>query len=186
MTFFNKKEDVIDIKLTQFGKALLARGFFKPVYYRFFDDDILYNVEAAGLNESQNDSEERILKSTPKMKTQHLTYGVETKFDIETEKINSGKSKTFKKIVRTSDPSIEERILLYPWHEYTIESPSAPAFDVRSHGVDFEEGVTFLKLQDSGLLKNVPQINVEPKYYIKDDRNVILDPNLLEEQTHID
>jgi len=36
MAFKNKKQDVIELKLTQFGKGSLARGTFQPVYYRFF------------------------------------------------------------------------------------------------------------------------------------------------------
>ena len=43
MSFFNKKEDVIDLQLTQYGKYLLSQGKLKPVYYAFFDDDILYD-----------------------------------------------------------------------------------------------------------------------------------------------
>ena len=54
MSFFDKKQDVLDVKLTQFGKNLLARGAFKPVYYRFFDDDVLYNADAADIEETQN------------------------------------------------------------------------------------------------------------------------------------
>ena len=41
MTFFNRKEDVLDIQMTQYGKYLLSKGVFRPVYYAFFDDDIL-------------------------------------------------------------------------------------------------------------------------------------------------
>ena len=39
MLFLDKKEEVLDIKLTQFGKYKLSIGEFKPVYYAFFDDD---------------------------------------------------------------------------------------------------------------------------------------------------
>ena len=36
MSFFNKKEDVLEIELTQFGKKqLLSEGNFKPQYYAF-------------------------------------------------------------------------------------------------------------------------------------------------------
>ena len=45
MEFFNKKEEVIDLQLTQFGRHILSKGKFKPVYYSFHDDNILYNVE---------------------------------------------------------------------------------------------------------------------------------------------
>ena len=87
MTFFNKNQDVIDIKLTQFGKNLLARGFFKPEYYRFFDDDILYNSNCAGFSEEQNKTEERILQS-PRIRTQHTSVSVEGLFDQSENMMN--------------------------------------------------------------------------------------------------
>ena len=83
MAFFNKKEEVIDIKITQFGKDLLSRGAFKPVFYQFFDDDIIYNSAFAGFTEHQNDTESRILENTPKLKTQALTTSVERQFKID-------------------------------------------------------------------------------------------------------
>ena len=60
MALFNKKEDVIEIQLTQYGKHLLSKGKFKPVSYAFFDDDILYDGKYAGVTEEQNDVQERI------------------------------------------------------------------------------------------------------------------------------
>ena len=38
MEFFNKKQDVIDIKLTQFGRYKLSNGKFNPKYYAFFEN----------------------------------------------------------------------------------------------------------------------------------------------------
>ena len=32
MSFFNKKEEVLEIELTQYGKHLLSKGEFVPVY----------------------------------------------------------------------------------------------------------------------------------------------------------
>ena len=43
MTFFNQKEEVLQIELTQYGKYLLSRGKWKPAYYAFFDDDVIYD-----------------------------------------------------------------------------------------------------------------------------------------------
>ena len=43
MEFFNSKEDVLEIKLTQYGKFIYSKGKFKPTYYAFMDDDILYD-----------------------------------------------------------------------------------------------------------------------------------------------
>ena len=60
-TFFNPKEEVLDIQLTPYGEALLSVGDFKPVYYAFFDDNVLYDASgSAGITEVQNDIESRI------------------------------------------------------------------------------------------------------------------------------
>jgi len=77
MTFFDPKEDVIDIELTQFGKHLLSRGKWKPYYYTFFDDDILYDSQYAGYTELQNDSQSRIVDAA-RQRTQYNFSGVET------------------------------------------------------------------------------------------------------------
>ena len=86
-TFFNKKEDVIDLKLTRYGRHLLSLGKFKPEYYSFFDSDIIYDSQYGGNEivtgsnqslESQNYIARRI-KETPRLKTQTVFGGVETK-----------------------------------------------------------------------------------------------------------
>ena len=66
MEFFNKKEEVLEVKLTNYGKDRLAAGQLNPTYYAFFDDDILYDVSGSGYTELQNDSEGRIKSDTPK------------------------------------------------------------------------------------------------------------------------
>ena len=86
MGFFDRKEEVIEVQLTQFGKHLLSIGKFKPDQYAFFDDDILYDIkhsatgsatdsnfdskERTHISEKQNTSESRI-KETPRIKTQY-------------------------------------------------------------------------------------------------------------------
>lgn len=76
MQFFNQKEEVIDIQLTQFGKRLLSQGRFKPTYYAFYDNDVLYDLNYANASgsykETQNQTEKRILKETPRLKTQYM------------------------------------------------------------------------------------------------------------------
>jgi len=63
--FLNKKEQVIDFKLTPYGKYKLSVGTFKPVYYAFYDDGVLYDGNYAGLkHEKQNDIHERIKNKT--------------------------------------------------------------------------------------------------------------------------
>ena len=80
MNFFNQKEEVLDIKLTQYGKRMLAAGKFAPVYYAFFDKGVLYNWEYGGVPETQNEIEDRIKTGVPRLKTQYNFIGVETQF----------------------------------------------------------------------------------------------------------
>jgi len=77
MIFFNKKEDVIDLQLTQYGKYLLSQGKLKPVYYAFFDDDIIYDGNYVGVTEEQNEIKTRI-EETPRTRTQYVFDGIET------------------------------------------------------------------------------------------------------------
>ena len=81
MEFFNRKEEVLDVELTQYGKYLLSIGKFKPSYYAFFDDDIIYDIRYQGLApnnliiegspvENQKDAQKRI-QETPRVKVQH-------------------------------------------------------------------------------------------------------------------
>ena len=43
MKFLDRKEQVLELHLTQYGKSLLSRGKFKPTHYAFFDDDVVYD-----------------------------------------------------------------------------------------------------------------------------------------------
>ena len=62
--FLDKKERVIDFELTPYGKQRLSVGRFKPIYYAFFDDGILYDSKYAGFSETQNATNERIKDNT--------------------------------------------------------------------------------------------------------------------------
>ena len=63
MTFLNKKEDVVDIAVTPHGKYLISKGKFKPKFYAFFDDDVVYDGKYIDLSEDQNDIIGRIRES---------------------------------------------------------------------------------------------------------------------------
>jgi len=77
MSFFDSKEEVIKLELTTHGKYLLSKGKFKPVYYSFHDEDILYDAEYADLLETQNSTQTRILEETPFLKPQTTYTSVE-------------------------------------------------------------------------------------------------------------
>ena len=79
MTFFDKKSEVINIELTQYGKYLLGRGKFKPVYYEFLDNDVLYDSTYANMTEDRNNISNRIKSETPSLRPQYVFNGVETR-----------------------------------------------------------------------------------------------------------
>jgi hypothetical protein len=64
MSFFDNKKDVLSINLTEYGRKLLTEGKFKPKYYSFFDDEVLYDSRYAKVSESQSAVQERILDNT--------------------------------------------------------------------------------------------------------------------------
>lgn len=167
MAFFDKKQEVIDIKLTPFGKGLLARGFFKPVYYRFFDDEILYNSECANILEEQNRSEERILESQ-RLKTQHLAVGVDTRFDQNQGLINSGSLKTFMEISKRQDPLIADKILKYPLERSLVNSVNAPRFSLSVYGQDIKSSNNDIEVE--GITIPVPQLQMTASYTIIENR----------------
>ena len=45
MTFFNKKEEVLEVILTRVGREKLATGQFVPTHYEFLDEDIIYDIK---------------------------------------------------------------------------------------------------------------------------------------------
>jgi hypothetical protein len=67
--FIDKKEQVFDFQLTPYGKYSLSTGAFKPVYYTFYDGEILYDGKYAdrggnGIQEIQNNIHTRIKENT--------------------------------------------------------------------------------------------------------------------------
>jgi len=70
MTFFDKKQDVLKIELTPYGRSLLSNGKMMPKYYAFFDDDVLYDIECIGTVEEQDEIKARILQETPRLRPQ--------------------------------------------------------------------------------------------------------------------
>ena len=78
MKFLNGKEQVLDIQLTSYGKYKLSKGQFRPYFYSFFDDGVLYDSEHGGFNEAQKDTQNRIKNETPRLELQTSYVGVES------------------------------------------------------------------------------------------------------------
>jgi hypothetical protein len=95
MEFFNKKEDVLDFQLTEYGKRLLQEGNLDPTYYAFFDDDIMYDSTAGGVVESQNETDRRIKYETPALRVQRFTTSAESRVSdflsqVQNKQLESG------------------------------------------------------------------------------------------------
>ena len=75
--FINKKEQVYDIRLTSYGRYLMSTGKFKPAYYAFYDDNVLYDSNYAGFPEQQNHTEKRIKEETQYLESLVLFEDVE-------------------------------------------------------------------------------------------------------------
>lgn len=82
MKFIDKKERVMDLKLTSYGHYLMSIGQFKPEFYAFFDDNVLYDGLYAGITESSNRIHERIKDKTQYMESQVLFEEIEQESNI--------------------------------------------------------------------------------------------------------
>ena len=170
MEFFNKKEDVLDVQLTEYGKSLLAKGKLKPVYYAFFDDDIMYDVAGSGMAESQNSSEPRIQDNTPSLKLIRTRTGAETRVteflnNLETAVGSSNSDPANNTAVFKQQQSFKEKgkIAAYPLGRSSLNSKYNPAWKVE---VLSEPDITSAQryFNDNDYIDNTPQINITVDY----------------------
>lgn len=160
MSFFDKKQDVIDIQLTQFGKNLLSKGKFKPVYYSFFDDDILYDGEYASLSELGKDVTSRIKNETPLTKVQHVYHGLETEFRKIKEQLRNVSDPLSRDIESTVEKSYAASA---PLGTSDLTSENAPAWEVNLLKGEYSGSISY----KSGSHANVfiPQLTVSNVTY---------------------
>lgn len=164
MTFFNKKEDVINIELTPYGRSLLSLGKLKPEYYAFFDDDILYDSDAGGFTEEQNKIKTRIISETPRLKPQR---------DLQSpEKIIS----EYERSEENNRPhtSIKLNYLTEPMGTSDQASDFAPGWDSLFLQGEITGNVSKTLTGPDMYLKQIPQINANVEYKIE-IRNVASD-----------
>jgi len=150
---------------------LLSNGKFKPVYYDFYDDDVVYDYSYAGITEEQNDSQERILDQI-RVKT---FYNFR---DLEKAQRNIvSKSKDGNRIDETAElPVLLEKALFLsaPLGTSGLANEYSPAWDVKISGVNIEGDVE-LEDETHTAVVQIPQINLEDdKYYIKPKEGVVL------------
>ena len=159
MSFFNKKEDVLDIVLTPHGRHLLSKGKLKPAFYSFLDDDVLYDIAAASGTESNYQIKDRILVNTPTLKPQ-------------------ANLKELDKKLRDQNRDLVSDVVFH--NQYTIGSSDSvkegtPSWDLTLIRNEISSSSTIQKIKnkmsgstfapDSGFVNlNIPQLDITIEY----------------------
>lgn len=161
MEFFNKKEEVIDLKLTQFGRFLLSKGRFKPTYYSFYDDNVIYDVSRADMLELQNDSEERI-RTTPTMHPQISISSLEKQFNENYNKVLSGEASPVSvELQRTAE---KHYFLPQPIGTSNINSEYSPSWSTQFLNGTLTGSLKHLNLKEKtggANTQRIPQLSTE-------------------------
>jgi len=146
MIFFDPKEEVLDIQITQHGKRLLSKGKFKPSYYAFFDNDILYDSEFAGFSESQQTIEGRIQEETPRIKSQYNFANLDEPRAVKELQHNVERHFTFVNPIGTSD----------------LISTKAPKWDLLALQGEMTSAVSYMTSSFQTI--KIPQIEIDIEY----------------------
>jgi hypothetical protein len=157
--FFDKREEVLDLQLTRHGKKLLAQGKFKPVFYAFFDDDIIYDPAHGGAGEDTHRHQDRIL-TTARMKLQPNLLSSDSK-ELEGQEENDVE---------------RDRMLTSPLGMADFGSDKMPAWDFRF----FNDNLVDVRISETGSYfaqSNIPQLDatVTFKTSIKEDGDTFKD-----------
>ena len=171
MEFFNKKQDVIGLQLTQFGRYLLSQGIFRPEYYSFHDSDIVYNNSP----ENQNDAQPRI-KETPTIKPQISFFSLEKEHESLYAQVVAGKEKNGSDALQK--PSMKSYSFSSTLGTMSTNSSHSPSLQVRflkgqisGSSEALGNGVYSLELKDKNGGKNstnITQIETDLEIRYKD------------------
>lgn len=160
MAFFDKKEEVLDIELTQFGKQLLSMGKFKPVYYAFFDDDIVYDSQYAGFSEGRNSVGERIRNETPSTKVQVVYSGIETNFEKAKSLLRKDREPLAQQMQLTAE---KHYALSAPLGNSSLSEERSPSWNVNFLKGEISGAVSYKSGSHANLV--IPQIQAETVVY---------------------
>ena len=180
MKFLNKKEQVMDFKLTSYGHYLLSIGKFKPEFYAFYDDNVLYDGAYAQISESSNQIHDRIKNNTQYLESQVLFEEVENVVD----KSDVVDAYSFASFESDMTPTMEHprrdifKIDSMIGDAYLLgDTNVAPAWKV----ITLNGDITSSAARDQKNSLNIPQIDVE-LFYFKRTR----DYNFLKEHLNED
>lgn len=171
MSFFNTKEEVIDIELTPYGKMLLSKGKWKPAYYEFYDDDIIYDSQYAGYVEGQEKTQQRI-KDTPRKKVQYTFEGADIRYKEYLKQLREAgdrniDSSNTKKLLQALNATLEKRknfsLSSLPLANSKINSEKNPAWNIKVLNGEISSSASSVSV--TGLPNNLNIINLKDCYY---------------------
>lgn len=158
MNFLDKKEQVYDFQLTPYGKLKLSKGNFKPTYYAFFDDNIIYDVQYAGREELQNDTHTRI-----KQETQFLGTQVVFKSPLQDSLVDGGS--ILSDLYEIDHNKITNRGMIGDAKTLAESNNLCPAIKIVSYGNDIDTDSISQTDPDTGF--TITQINLTASYYVE-------------------
>jgi len=172
MTFFDPKEDVLDIQLTQYGRHMLSKGKMKPAYYAFFDEGVIYESEYAGFEEGRDSAENRIQAETPYLRTRHCFTGRdEFLFDGVNDKKDRIELGRYERLYSLTDPLGTSQ----------LGAEDAPYYSLNFLDGEMKSAVNYMtgstRLSNTGThpdgfvpyshqLLKIPQINVDVEFKV--------------------
>jgi hypothetical protein len=176
--FINKKEQVFDLQLTPYAKYLMSIGKFKPAFYAFFDDNVLYdkNYATASATETQSDVDRRIKEETQYLETLVLFKDLETtkarNLDSEVDFILKPKTNR----IRYPDSDLFKIENAIGDGYYDGPSQTAPSWKIAALNSKITSSATY----DTNTESDIPQISIESTYvkrvvnnsFVPDPQNV--------------
>ena len=153
MEFFNKKEEVLDLQLTQYGKYLLSIGKLNPAYYTLHDDNVIYDSEFSQGAEQQSEARVRIQSDTPILKTQYNFVSIDGM---------QSKASDFQDVKERAE------VVSRPLATSNLGSDKLPSWNISALGGIFltESTTSVLTSSSSSIVQEIPQIGAEVTYYI--------------------
>jgi hypothetical protein len=171
-SFLDNKEEVIKLELTTYGKKLLAQGQFKPEFYAFFDDGIVYDLAYIGTTENQNSTQGRILDDFISLPL--LNIGAKSLSNslgnsaVDSDYAPSWDLKVLKGNISyiSQSSSYEEKIFSSSVINYSLELKNSNVFlntVPNLSNFEFTNGKTLI-VKDDYILLDLQQFNVEEEY----------------------
>ena len=175
MNFFDRKEEVLELKLTSYGRSMLSRGEFSPTYYAFYDDDIIYDSQyislGTGSQVEYSTAASKRIRDSIRPKTQSTYAGIETNINKLHELGVAGRAHELTleaKLMRLENPppaADNFSSMGGPMGSSKLNSDKLPEWDAQ-----FVKGELLTPVTDytgsSGLLK-IPQLDVVVYYDIE-------------------